>query len=225
MLATRRQRTLVVDGGVGAEGGLLVALALELGQDGAGNGETRHLVLLGQLEAEALGVVVDVDDLGELERQEALVAAGKGSLGGLLGCGAGLGAAAQCAVVVGAAAEDRRAEDVDGGIAAAAAAAGARRRRRRRSGSGLGRSGSSGLGSRRASLGREATSVLLSWSASTVGLAWSASICFEITSQNADNKKERRLGNRLRSTPDENRSTYHSKRLSRTESRSSKHCE
>ncbi len=158
-MATRRQRTLVVDGGVGAEGGLLVTLALELGQDGAGNGQAGHLVLLGKLEAEALGVVVDVDDLGKLERQEALVAAGKGSLGGLLGSGAGLGAAAQGAVVVGAAAEDRRAEDVDGGIAAAAAA-GARRRRRRRSGSGLGRSGSSGFGSRRASLGREATSVL-----------------------------------------------------------------
>lgn len=37
--------------------------------------QTRHLVLLRQLEAEALGVVVDVLDLGEPQGDEALVAA------------------------------------------------------------------------------------------------------------------------------------------------------
>lgn len=104
--------------------------------------------------------MVDVDDLGELERQEALVAAGKGSLGGLLGTG--LGATLGAVVVVTATAEGRRADDVDGGVAAAAA--GRRRRGRGGSSSSLGR-GSRGFGgllsSRRAGLGRKTTSVLL----------------------------------------------------------------
>ena len=42
------------------------------------NAETRRLVLSGKSECELLGVVVNVLDLFELQRDEALVAAGKG---------------------------------------------------------------------------------------------------------------------------------------------------
>ena len=110
---SRGDLTLVVDRGVGTEGGLLVLGALVLGQDGAGNGQAGDHVLLGELEAEALGVVVDVNDLGELQRQEALVAARERGLGGRLG-GAGL------AVVVVAATNGAGAKDVEERVAAAA---------------------------------------------------------------------------------------------------------
>merc|ERR1712169_124048 len=72
---------LVADGRVRPEGGLLVIGALVLGQDGTGDVEARDHVALGQLEAEALGVVVDILHLGQLQRDEALVAARKGHLG------------------------------------------------------------------------------------------------------------------------------------------------
>jgi hypothetical protein len=77
---TARFLTLIADGSVGPESGLLIVRALVLGQDGAGNVETRDHVLLGKFEAEALGVVVDVLDLGELQGDEALVASSEGLL-------------------------------------------------------------------------------------------------------------------------------------------------
>lgn len=43
--------------------------------------KTGDHVLLGQLEAEALGVVVDILDLGKLEGNESLVTTGEGLLG------------------------------------------------------------------------------------------------------------------------------------------------
>lgn len=71
---------LIRDGGVGTNDGLS-SLGGELGQDGAARSQSRDLVLLGQLEAEALGVVVD--DLNVLEEQgdEALVTACQSGLG------------------------------------------------------------------------------------------------------------------------------------------------
>jgi hypothetical protein len=91
--------TLVADGGVRPQDGLLHAGALELGQDGAGDAEAGDLVLLGQLEAETLGVVVDRLDLLELEGDPFAVQCllglpgGEGILDLGLGLGDGLGVA------------------------------------------------------------------------------------------------------------------------------------
>jgi hypothetical protein len=73
--------TLVADGSVGPEGGLLIGRALVLGQNGAGDAQARDHVLLGELEAQALGVVVDILNLGELQRDESLITSGKSLLG------------------------------------------------------------------------------------------------------------------------------------------------
>lgn len=120
--------TLIVDGRVRPESSLLVVRPLELGQDGAGDGQTRDLARLGQLEAEALGVVVDVLDLGEAQGDEALVAAREGGcLGrrrlGDLGSGRGRrrGAAEE---VVARSAEGARAGDEEERVGAALAGAG-----------------------------------------------------------------------------------------------------
>lgn len=78
--------------------------------------QARHVVALGQLEAEALGVVVDVLDLGQLQRQEALVAAGEGRLSR----GAGLAARLAAVVVVSRTAEGSSATEEQKKVAAAA---------------------------------------------------------------------------------------------------------
>lgn len=75
-------RTLVANGSVGTESGLLVFRSLVLGQDGAGNVEARNHVGLRQLKAESLRVVVDVFNLSQLQRNKALVAASQGRLSG-----------------------------------------------------------------------------------------------------------------------------------------------
>ena len=119
--------TLVADRCVWPEGSLLVIGALVLCQDGAGDGQSSDVVGLGQLEAEALGVVVDELDLGELQGQETLVAAGEGRLGGGRrgggggDLGGGRGAAEE---VVARTAEGGRAGDVQDGVGAALAGAG-----------------------------------------------------------------------------------------------------
>lgn len=73
--------TLVANRRVRSQHRLLGALGLELGQDGTRNVQAGNHVVLGQFEAEALGVVVDVVDFLELEANEALLPAGKGLLG------------------------------------------------------------------------------------------------------------------------------------------------
>lgn len=154
----REYLTLIIDGGIRTQSRFLVVLALVLGQNGAGRGQTGDHVLLGQLKAEALGVVIDINHLGELERKEALVAASKCRLGGRLGdCDL---AAATAAEVVRAGANDGGANGVDSGIAA---------------GLGADLCGSLGclggllglglLGGRRATLGRK-TASLLGWTVS-----------------------------------------------------------
>lgn len=110
------KRTFIRDGGVGAESRLSIVLALEFGQHGAGNVETRDHVLLGELKADTLGVVVDILHLRYLERDEALIAAGKGRLSrdnGDLG-----GRAVH--VVVAAAEDSSSSTDQDDGVRAAA---------------------------------------------------------------------------------------------------------
>ena len=66
---------LVGNGSVRADGRLLHLRAFVFGDEGGGNVETRHGILVVELEAELLGVVVD--DLHGVERQldETLVAA------------------------------------------------------------------------------------------------------------------------------------------------------
>lgn len=76
------KQTLRAGRSVRSEGGLLSTLSLELGQDSAGEGETRDLVALGKLKADTLGVVVDGLDLGNLEGEPALFST-KESLFGL----------------------------------------------------------------------------------------------------------------------------------------------
>ena len=85
--------TLVADGSIWAQRSLLVIGSLVLGQDGAGNVQAGDHVALGQLKAQALGVVVDILDLGQLEGEEALVAALEGRLGRNDGLDLGRGAA------------------------------------------------------------------------------------------------------------------------------------
>ncbi len=73
-------RTLVADGSVRPQDGLLGAFGLELGQESAGDVEARDLVVLGQLEPEALGVVVDRLNLLQLQAEETLLPSGEGLL-------------------------------------------------------------------------------------------------------------------------------------------------
>lgn len=72
--------TLVTCRGVRPDNGLLGVGRLELGEEGASDLHPRHLVLLGQLEDELLGVVVDDLDVLEQQGDEALVAAEEGLL-------------------------------------------------------------------------------------------------------------------------------------------------
>jgi hypothetical protein len=121
------ERTLVADRSIRPESSLLVIGTLVLGQDSTGDRKPSDLVGLGQLEAEALRVVVDDLDLGELEGQEALVSAGEGRLGGGRrggssgDLGGGRGAAEE---VVACTAEGGRAGDVQDGVGAALGCAG-----------------------------------------------------------------------------------------------------
>lgn len=72
-----KKRTLVTDGGIRPHNGLLHVRSLVLGQDGARDMQTRDLVLLGKLEAETLGVVVDNLHVIQHEGEPALVATGE----------------------------------------------------------------------------------------------------------------------------------------------------
>ena len=67
----------VADWGVGPDRGLLVFRALVLRNESAGDVQAGDGVLLAQLEAELLGVVIDVGDLVEDQGNETLVAAGE----------------------------------------------------------------------------------------------------------------------------------------------------
>ena len=91
--------TFIADRGVGTKNVLLGSQRLILGQNGTGDLDSRHHVILGQLEAEALGVVVDHLDLLELEAdpiaRQRLLGSGARDLvgngaGGLLHVGLGL---------------------------------------------------------------------------------------------------------------------------------------
>lgn len=75
------QLTFVADGGIRSESSFRIVWSLELGQDGAGYVETRDHVLLGKLESNTLGIVVDILNSRNLEGDKALITTGKGWLG------------------------------------------------------------------------------------------------------------------------------------------------
>lgn len=81
MILQASSHTFIAHRRIRADGRLLGIRCFVLGQDGAGNVQAGDHVVLGQLEAEALGVVVDDLDVLKLQRDEALVAAGQGLLG------------------------------------------------------------------------------------------------------------------------------------------------
>lgn len=72
--------TFVADGSIRSERGLLVVGAFEFGQDGTGNMEARNHVTLREFKTKTLGVVVDDINIGQLQRKESLIAAGKSRL-------------------------------------------------------------------------------------------------------------------------------------------------
>lgn len=90
VLRRKEMLAFVADGGVGPDDGLLHLRALVLGDEGRSDGETGNAVVVWQVEAELLGVVVDLLNALELQADETLIAAGKG-LGGRGGRASGLG--------------------------------------------------------------------------------------------------------------------------------------
>jgi len=99
---------LVADGSVRADDRLLSLGSLVLGHDGAGHRKTGDRVLIVELEAELLGVVVDILNAVERKADETLVTAsedlrrgsvGDRSLGGRLRSGHGVFASAGRVVV------------------------------------------------------------------------------------------------------------------------------
>jgi hypothetical protein len=73
--------TLIADGGVGSEGSLLIIGALVLCEKSTGNVKARNLVRFGELEAQALSVMVDELDVRELEGDPTLITTSESLLG------------------------------------------------------------------------------------------------------------------------------------------------